>query len=164
MLSLTLRLPEAMLSAPCAAAVTAAISFKSNEAHLPAQPHQTQAHSRLSRPHGDEGRPAGPEEAEEQGTGQAVALAARGQSPAAFDRRSIPSGLRCSSLAYTGYARSSRLARRASRRSRRDAGSGRGLHRRNRRLAVAGILGGPVANDRIAGKSTLCGYHGICTA
>lgn len=65
-----------MLSAPCAAAVTAAISFKSNEAHVSAQPHQTQAHARLSCPYGDQGRPAGPEEAEEQGTGKAVALIA----------------------------------------------------------------------------------------
>ena len=52
----------------------AANSFQSNEAHLPAQPHQTQAHARLPRPHGDPGRPAGPEEAPEQGAGPIVAL------------------------------------------------------------------------------------------
>jgi len=65
-----------MLNAPCAAALTAAISFKSNETDVPAQPHQTQAHSRLPRPHGDESRPAGLEEASKQGAGKAVALVA----------------------------------------------------------------------------------------
>ena len=45
-------------------------------------------------------------------------LAARGESPAAFDRRCIPAGRRCSSVTYAQYAPSSRLARRAHHRSR----------------------------------------------
>ena len=55
------------------------------------------------------------------------ALGARGKSPAAFDRRCIPPELRCSSLTYLEYARSSRLVSRAPRRSRCYAGFHHGL-------------------------------------
>ncbi len=54
-------------------------------------------------------------------------IAARGESPAAFERRCIPPGLRCSSVEYAQYAPSSRLATRAPRRSRRDAAFHHGL-------------------------------------
>ena len=56
-----------------------------------------------------------------------VYLGGRGESPAAFDRRCIPPELRCSSLTYWEYARSSRLVSRAPRRSRCDAGLHHGL-------------------------------------
>ena len=49
-------------------------------------------------------------------------LAARGESPAAFEPRCIPRGLRCSSVEFAQYAPSSRLATRAPRRSRCHAG------------------------------------------
>ena len=57
----------------------------------------------------------------------ALSLAARGKSPAAFERRCIPRGLRCSSVEYAQYASSSRLATRAPRRSRCNAGFHHGL-------------------------------------
>ena len=49
-------------------------------------------------------------------------LAACGETLTAFDRRCIPAELRCSSVTYREYARSSRLVSRAPRRSRCDAG------------------------------------------
>ena len=54
-------------------------------------------------------------------------LAARGKSPAAFERRCIPPGRRCSSVDNTQLAPSSRLASRVQRRSRCHAGFHHGL-------------------------------------
>ena len=54
-------------------------------------------------------------------------LTARGKSAAAFERRCIPRGLRCSSVEYAQYAPSWRLATRAPRRSRCHAGFHHGL-------------------------------------
>ncbi len=61
------------------------------------------------------------------GIEQEEELAARGKSPAAFDRPCIPPELRCSLGAYVQYAPASRLARRAPDRSRRDTGFHHGL-------------------------------------
>ena len=68
-----------------------------------------------------------------------AALAARGETPAAFERRLHPGWLRCSSLTYARYARSSRLASRAPRRSRCDAGFHRGLLAATLLLATCGL-------------------------
>ena len=57
----------------------------------------------------------------------ADALGARGESPAAFDRRCIPPELRCSTVTYWEYAPSSRLVSRAPPRSLCDAGFHHGL-------------------------------------
>ena len=54
-------------------------------------------------------------------------LGARGESPAAFDRRCIAPGRRCSSVTNAQFAPSSRLARHAQRRSRCNAGFHHGL-------------------------------------
>ena len=54
-------------------------------------------------------------------------LAARGETPATFERRCIPPERRCSSVAYGQYAPSSRLVRRAPHRSRCHAGFHHGL-------------------------------------
>ena len=54
-------------------------------------------------------------------------LGARGKSPAAFERRRIPPGLRCSSVEYAQYASSSRLATRPPRRFRYYAAFHNGL-------------------------------------
>ena len=61
-------------------------------------------------------------------------LAARGETPAAFDRRSIPAGRVAPRSHIARYARSSRLASRAPRRSRCFAGFHHGL------LAGAGAI------------------------
>ena len=57
----------------------------------------------------------------------APGLTARGKSPSAFKRRSIPPELRCSSVEYVQYAPSSRLVSRAPRPSRCYAGFHHGL-------------------------------------
>ena len=64
---------------------------------------------------------------EKQQPGVAADVPARGKIPAAFERRCIPRGRRCSSVEYAQYASSSRLATRAPRRSRCDAGFHHGL-------------------------------------
>ena len=74
-------------------------------------------------------------------------LAARGESPAAFDRPCIPAELRCSSVTYAEYAPSSRLVSRAPDRSRCDAG----FH--HRLLAAAGVIGLLLAPGAATGQT-----------
>ena len=69
-------------------------------------------------------------------------IGARGKSPAAFERRCIPHGRRCSSVEYAQYAPSSRLATRAPRRSRCHAAFHHGLlDGRNRARRMGAVPG-----------------------
>ncbi len=99
----------------------------STEAHVPRPRGAHREHGARRDHRGVWSRPRLPRDRRQARAIGSLALAVGGKSPAAFDERCIPSGLRCSSVEYAQYAPSSRLASRAPRPSRCNARFHHGL-------------------------------------